>query len=530
MNDLTFLDAEFGSELGDSNAILKAVLPGGKVMHIADIISPFKFVDSCPLLYHAFEYNAQGRLQASIEASSETAVISLVRFCYTGNYLASEPDGESVQLLQHAETYKIAEDFDVAELQIIAHGNFSCQIEYACCLPKSPDDFLDTIRFLYQNFASDEARRQHNLVDTLLNYCVAVYLIHKLGEDLDFLTAIHELPAFRQDLCRTNIVRNFEDDCAAQIIRLPDSPMASSSRAPTTLASRELPTEMYYDLPRVPAPAASTAFAASAIFQESTSPLMLSNRRNVLRARTGQREFPDPSKHCASPIALAAALEKYRNSTTSDSEDTETDTTYEESYRKYKRARFEDTAAWLEGRFTLPKAEVEPETSGYKGKARATLAEQDEDLYWASKEPACNSTALARVTATEQEEDLYWAGATSSETATFKPVPVHTDPYRSPTANGAATSATASPFRISERPATTLPYRPRSPSTPPDTGFTTDTASEDESFTMVNSRFAPTTLAPHSPMSSPELVATPSIAEALKKFKEAESEDEWTML
>ena len=213
MDDLTFLDTDFGSEVGDSDAILKVVLPGGKVMHIADHISPFKFIESCPLLYHAFEYNAQGRLQAGIEASSETAVISLVRYCYTGTYLANEPDGESVQLLQHAETYKIAEDFDVPELQIMAHGNFSCQIEYACCLPKSPDDLLDTIRFLYQNFASDEARRKHNLVDTLLNYCVAVYLIHKLGEDLDFQTAVSELPAFRQDLCRINLGRNFEDDC-----------------------------------------------------------------------------------------------------------------------------------------------------------------------------------------------------------------------------------------------------------------------------------------------------------------------------
>lgn len=213
MNDLTFLNVELANEYGDSNAILKVVLPGGKVIHIADIINPIKFLESCPLLYHAFELNAQDRLQAGIEATSEAAIISLVRYCYTGSYLAGEPEVDSVQLLQHAETYKIAEDFDVPELQIMAHGNFSCQIEYACCLPQPPADLLDTIRFIYRNFASDEARRKHNLVDTLLNYCVAVYLIHKLGENLDFLTAIHELPAFRQDLCRTNIVRNFEDDC-----------------------------------------------------------------------------------------------------------------------------------------------------------------------------------------------------------------------------------------------------------------------------------------------------------------------------
>ncbi|KAF2633564.1 hypothetical protein BU25DRAFT_427064 [Macroventuria anomochaeta] len=212
MNNLTFLDEELANGYGASDATLKAVLPGGRVVHISDNISPFKFLDTCPLMYHAFEYNSQSRLQASIEASSETAVISLARYCYTGSYLAGELDGESILLLEHAETYKIAEDFDVPELQIMAHGNFSCQIEYACCLPKPPKDLLDTVRFIYRHFASDEARRKHNLVDTLLNYCVAVYLYHKLGESLDFLTAVHEIPSFRQDLCRTNIARNFEDD------------------------------------------------------------------------------------------------------------------------------------------------------------------------------------------------------------------------------------------------------------------------------------------------------------------------------
>lgn len=213
MDDLSFLDEVLTSDYGASNATLKAVLPGSKVVHISDNITPFKFLDACPLLYHSFEYNSQSRLQASIEASSETAVISLARYCYTGSYLAAEPDGESIVLLQHAETYKIAEDYDVPELQIMAHGNFSCQIEYACCLPKPPNDLLDTIRFVYRHFASEEARRKHNLVDTLLNYCVAVYLYHKLGVTLDFLTAVHEIPAFRQDLCRTNIARNFEDEC-----------------------------------------------------------------------------------------------------------------------------------------------------------------------------------------------------------------------------------------------------------------------------------------------------------------------------
>ena len=213
MNDLRFLNEEDSSEYDASDATLKAVLPGGKVVHISDKIKPFKFLDVCPLLYHAFEYNSQGKLQASIEASSENAIISLARYCHTGSYLANEPDENSILLLQHAETYKIAEDFDVPELQIMAHGNFSCQVEHACCLPDPPKDLFETIRFVYHHFSNDNGSQEHNIIDTLLNYCVAVYLYHKLGESLDFLAAIREIPAFRRDLCRTNIARNFEDDC-----------------------------------------------------------------------------------------------------------------------------------------------------------------------------------------------------------------------------------------------------------------------------------------------------------------------------
>jgi hypothetical protein len=208
MDSLSFLDAHI--DRGQSNATLKIVLPGGEVRLISDRICPFKFLDKCPLLYHAFEYGFRSRLQASIEALSEYAVVSLLRYCYTGDYL---PPHAEYPILPHAETYKIAEDFDVPELQLLAHGNFSCQLEFASYLSTPPQDLLETVRFVYRHYASQQARRQHSLVDSLLNYCISTFLPHKLGEDAEFLQIAAEIPDFRQDLCRVNMERNFQDEC-----------------------------------------------------------------------------------------------------------------------------------------------------------------------------------------------------------------------------------------------------------------------------------------------------------------------------
>jgi hypothetical protein len=40
-----------------------------------------------------------------------------------------------------------------------------------------------------------------------------VFLYHKLGDNVDLLLVASEIPEFRQDLCRTNLERNFEDEC-----------------------------------------------------------------------------------------------------------------------------------------------------------------------------------------------------------------------------------------------------------------------------------------------------------------------------
>jgi hypothetical protein len=212
MDDFSFLE-QLGGEYGTESATLKVVIAEGRVCHISDRVNPYRLLDTCPLLYHAFEYGSQTRLQASIEAPSRASVVSLLRYCYIGSYLPPGAKFAPITLLLHAEVYKMAEDYDIPELQLLAHGNFSVQVDCACSLPTPPHDLLETIRFVYDYFASPHARQQQSLVHTLLNYCISMFQYHKLGESVDFLEVVRQIPEFRQDLCRTNMERNFQDDC-----------------------------------------------------------------------------------------------------------------------------------------------------------------------------------------------------------------------------------------------------------------------------------------------------------------------------
>ncbi|USP73859.1 uncharacterized protein yc1106_01133 [Curvularia clavata] len=218
MEDLSFLYTPGEGRQG--NAILKAVLMDGRVRLISDQICPYIFLDTCPLLYHAFEYGMHGRLQANIEVPSEAALISLLRYCYTGSYLSPALDDGLPLLLPHVEIYKMAEDFDIPELQLLAHGNFSCHIELACCLPAPPPALVQTVHFLYRYYSSKQVRQQHGLVSTLLNYIISKFLDLRLGENPEFVKAAAEIPEFCKDLCCTNMERNFDDACAFDIIRL----------------------------------------------------------------------------------------------------------------------------------------------------------------------------------------------------------------------------------------------------------------------------------------------------------------------
>jgi len=252
MDNLDFIH-ECGQ--GSSTATLKAVLPSGQVCHVADNIDPYRFIEECPLLFHAFECGHRGRLEASLDVPSKTAIVSLLRYCYTGDYLDACAHVEHPTLLLHVHLYKIAVRFDIPELQRLIHGNFACQMETAACLPRLPQHLLDTIRFIYEHFDDSMSPIQHGLVNILRNYCISTYIYHKLGMNKEFLNLISEIPAFHQDLCRTVMERDFVDDCAAAIVCLPAGrAVARPSSTANTLSSRDLPEEMLYHVQSEPPP------------------------------------------------------------------------------------------------------------------------------------------------------------------------------------------------------------------------------------------------------------------------------------
>lgn len=221
MDDLSFLASG-----GDATATLVVLLPDASITHIAGV-SPLRILDKCPLLYHALEFGEHATRQANIEAPSRYAIISLLRYIYTGEYF---PDYEFTFLLNHVETFSIADSYDMPDLQLKAYVNLSRQTEFSCSLKEAPVTLCETIRFIYTHSASFRSSRGQSLLDTLLNYCLAIFTYQGLGERSDFQQLVFDLPDFHQDLCRTSMQRDFQDEGAMDIMRMPVSKPTPHSR------------------------------------------------------------------------------------------------------------------------------------------------------------------------------------------------------------------------------------------------------------------------------------------------------------
>ncbi|KAF2644839.1 hypothetical protein P280DRAFT_181301 [Massarina eburnea CBS 473.64] len=209
----------------DSTASLIVLLPDNSVSQIKNV-SPFAVLDKCPLLYHSFEFGANSIRQANIKATSTSAVLSLLRYLYSGDYVTeSEPDS----LFKHAEAFKIAQDYNVPELEAAAYLKFSEATEYACSTTTPPPGLCDTVRFLYKHLASSESRQEQSIIDILLHYCLVIFDYQGLAKNPDFRQVIFDLPAFHKDLCRQSMQRNFQDVGASDLVRLPASYETSHS-------------------------------------------------------------------------------------------------------------------------------------------------------------------------------------------------------------------------------------------------------------------------------------------------------------
>ena len=186
---LTFLRTYSWPTVG--NATMTILLPDATVARIEQI-NPAIVSEKCPLLGFAFDDGIDGS-HASLEASSENAIVCLLRYLYTNDYLPEEHEETLTPgLLLHAEVYKLARDFDVPELQVAAYCNFSGQTEMSCSLPTPLADLCDTIRFVYTHLENEQS-----LIDTLLHYCVSVFGYHRLGSNQDFRQAAFDLSLAR---------------------------------------------------------------------------------------------------------------------------------------------------------------------------------------------------------------------------------------------------------------------------------------------------------------------------------------------
>lgn len=199
-------DLDFLAAYPDGNAAITVLLPDGTVSRI-DNVSPMAIREKCPLLWYAFNDGPNGDQQASIEADSTALVACFLRFLYTGTYLSPEEQDCPYSLLRHAQLYKMAQDFDVPELQVRANVSFLRETEFSSYMPNPPIDLCDAIRFVYKHLAD-----QQHLLDTLLNYCVSSFRYHGLENDPTFRQVAFDTPEFHKGLCRTSFKRDFQDD------------------------------------------------------------------------------------------------------------------------------------------------------------------------------------------------------------------------------------------------------------------------------------------------------------------------------
>lgn len=288
--------------------------------------------------------------------------------------------------------------------------------------------------------------------------------------------------------------------------------MGDSSMHPTTLASRDLPNEMFYDEPRVTQEPCSTTPDKIAKTPEIATNCIPLSTRGTLGAKPLPREVPTLSKYSVSPFALTAALKRYSDELASPSASTEIDR--EEALRRYKQARVSETEARI---FNASVLRESGPLSGHHGY---------------DKKPSIENSD-----ATAASEGTYWKEAFGQEEKrSYKVVTEGTSHSArrlifeyGRRIGRSEQRAMLNPPAMDARSITALPLRTRTPGVMSGAEVPADSSSDDEGFTMVHiprKTFHPSF---QSPMSSPELVPGASIAQTMADDMSA-SDDDWTML
>ncbi|KXL42819.1 hypothetical protein M433DRAFT_145646 [Acidomyces richmondensis BFW] len=156
-------------------------------------INRWVFEARSPLLAAAFESSRSGP-QLHLEALTSDTAIPFLRFLYTGSYAVEDTFAEvPTSVLFHCQMYYLGDLWSTPDLKLQAYVNVLRQCEFGCSSPEKPIDLCAAIRYIYQHL-----RRQRNLLDLIINYCISCFLRHRLGSDEGF-QKLHE---FHQDLCK----------------------------------------------------------------------------------------------------------------------------------------------------------------------------------------------------------------------------------------------------------------------------------------------------------------------------------------
>ncbi|KAK1067859.1 hypothetical protein LTR74_006136 [Friedmanniomyces endolithicus] len=206
-------------------------------------IPPWVIESRCPLLGMAFEESRSGP-HLHLEALSPRAALPLLRYLYTGSYAMTSAAGDyfrdvPTSVLLHCELYRLADIYELPELQSEAYLNVFRQCEFGCSSPEKPIDLCAAIRFIYEHLQEHE-----QIIDAIVNYCVSCFQRHHLGDDEHFKELAYTIRPFHQALCRNSMGREFADETAAAIIRLP-----FRAYRPEKYASREDPDLLHDDVP-----------------------------------------------------------------------------------------------------------------------------------------------------------------------------------------------------------------------------------------------------------------------------------------
>lgn len=202
MDSLDFLNHR---RKGDAS--LTVLYKDGTLTHIHDLDLE-AFEAASPLLAFAFEESRAGP-KHYLEDVTPASLASLLRYIHSDprEYVPEECKLEPISMLLHAQVYRLADIYDIPGLQTMAKANMTRECEFSCSTNQSPRDLCEAIDFIYQHLP-----KHADIIETLANYCVSMFLYHGLGDIEAFRAMAYEHRRFQQDLCMVNLRRGFMDD------------------------------------------------------------------------------------------------------------------------------------------------------------------------------------------------------------------------------------------------------------------------------------------------------------------------------